>query len=83
LWYEPYSSQKELKSRYEGLWQKGERSGLGIFFYCNGTMYKGEWKSNKKNGFGIFINHEGVIKEGIFSNDRIVSTVEDPFYSAD
>lgn len=35
---------------YEGNFNNGERSEVGVYKYKNGDNYKGEWKSDKKEG---------------------------------
>ncbi len=70
---------RQLCNIYRGSFEGGVRSGLGTFFYSNGSQYSGTWLNNMKHGDGIFISAEGLIQAVIFDKDRIVSTyISDP-----
>tara|TARA_B110000305_G_C19249619_1_gene544070 strand:+ start:247 stop:807 length:561 start_codon:yes stop_codon:yes gene_type:complete len=54
-----------------GNWVKGVRSGIGTFYYANGSEYHGQWVDNKKEGFGCHTFENGLVWEGVFENDRM------------
>lgn len=51
---------------YKGQWKKktGERDGLGIQFWPDGSKYEGMWRNDKANGKGRMTHANGDIYEG-------------------
>ena len=39
--------------RYDGKWEDGEQSGVGVFTWADGSMYNGYWRSGRKHGIGV------------------------------
>lgn len=39
--------------RYEGNWEKGEKSGFGVYFYQNGERYEGHFANDVREGYGV------------------------------
>lgn len=65
---------KQRCNAYRGAWKGGLRSGLGTFFYSNGSQYSGYWVDNKKDGRGAFTFPDGRIIAGSFKKDRMQSS---------
>ena len=42
----------QLRERYVGEWEAGERHGYGTFHYASGSRYVGEWRRNQKEASG-------------------------------
>lgn len=61
-----------MRNRYEGEWENGERSGVGVFYYANGAKYMGSWKNNLKFGVALFVTDTGGFILGEFKQDRLV-----------
>ena len=76
IWLEPKSKNKVLRNRYSGEFKDGQREGLGIFYYANGSTYEGQWKNNCKHGYAMYIDEDGKAIYGYFQRDKLVRTVE-------
>lgn len=72
-WLRPQSDGHplQLRERYAGQWQAGQRSGQGIFVYANGSVYRGGWLANLKHGEGEFFFEDGSVYRGPFEKDHI------------
>jgi hypothetical protein len=68
------SFKKQMCNIYRGDWLAGERSGLGTFFYADGSQYTGEWVHNQKDGSGVYIKSDGSMHYGYYSQDRMLLT---------
>ena len=42
------------KSKYEGGWSNGYRSGFGVYEYANGGIYSGNFKNGERNELGSY-----------------------------
>ena len=71
VWMEPRGEGKYLRNRYEGEWHNGQKHGIGVFYYSNGSKYVGNWQNNVKQGYGLFIEDNGFFVFGSFTNDRL------------
>ena len=54
-----FSANKYLRNHYRGFFKNGQRDGLGVHFYSDGSVYLGEWKNNNKHGIAIFLDSFG------------------------
>ncbi len=50
--------------RYEGEWQMGARSGVGIAAWPDGATYIGQWSGDQPHGRGVYIKSNGEKYEG-------------------
>jgi hypothetical protein len=58
--------------RYEGNFEKGEKSGLGTMTDASGKKYEGSFLRNKPNGKGKVYDEKGVVlKEGWWVDGKI------------
>jgi len=57
------------RSTFRGCFSKGQRNGLGISIYEDGSLYYGLWKDDKRHGIGAFIFHDSELFIGEFIND--------------
>ena len=48
-------AQKNHRSRYEGGWKEGLKSGKGKMTYASGNYYEGDWLKDLKNGKGLMV----------------------------
>lgn len=57
---------------YKGQWNKktGERDGVGIQFWPDGSKYEGLWKKDKANGKGRMTHANGDIYDGEWKDDK-------------
>ena len=39
--------------RYDGKWEDGEQSGVGMFTWADGSSYNGFWRNGRKHGVGV------------------------------
>ncbi len=39
--------------RYDGKWEDGEQSGVGVFTWADGSSYNGFWRDGRKHGVGV------------------------------
>jgi MORN repeat len=39
--------------RYDGKWEDGEQSGVGVFTWADGSSYNGFWRNGRKHGVGV------------------------------
>ena len=42
-----------LNFSYEGQFEQGLRSGLGVYYFTNGRMYEGQWHKGVREGVGV------------------------------
>ncbi len=57
---------------YKGQWAKktGDRSGLGIQFWPDGSKYEGMWLKDKAHGRGRMTHANGDVYEGSWVEDK-------------
>ncbi len=57
---------------YKGQWNKqtGERDGVGIQLWPDGSKYEGLWKKDKANGKGRMTHANGDVYEGEWKDDK-------------
>ena len=57
---------------YKGEWNKltGERDGVGIQLWPDGSKYEGMWRRDKANGRGRMTHANGDIYEGAWIDDK-------------
>ncbi|CDW77644.1 morn repeat protein [Stylonychia lemnae] len=57
---------------YKGQWNKklGERDGVGIQLWPDGSKYEGMWRKNKANGRGRMTHRNGDLYDGNWSDDK-------------
>lgn len=55
---------------YSGSYEKGVRSGNGVFVWLNGDMYSGGWKNDRIAGEGTLTLADGTVYAGNFSNNK-------------
>ena len=55
---------------FEGEFKNGDISGIGTFFFGDGTKYQGMWKNNKMDGYGYISWPDGSYFEGEFKEDK-------------
>jgi MORN repeat len=48
-----------LGDRYDGKWEDGEQSGVGVFTWADGSSYNGFWRNGRKHGVGVRLLHRG------------------------
>ena len=58
--------------KYKGQWDKkmGQREGVGIQFWPDGSKYEGMWKNDKACGKGRMTHSNGDIYEGTWNDDK-------------
>jgi hypothetical protein len=58
--------------QYKGQWNKktGERDGVGIQFWPDGSKYEGMWRKDKATGKGRMTHANGDIYDGEWLNDK-------------
>ncbi|CAD2222867.1 hypothetical protein AGDE_09022 [Angomonas deanei] len=61
---------------YVGQHCQGQRDGVGVFYYADGSTYEGEWKAGKKCGSGSFTTSIGTLVKGTYENDELVGGEE-------
>lgn len=76
VWLEDKGETKVMRNRYSGEFFKGNRQGLGVFYYANGATYEGEFHANKKHGYAVYTDENGVITKAIFDSDRIGKVID-------
>jgi len=59
------------QNTYYGLWLNGQKHGMGIKTWKNGSKYQGEWRDDEMNGFGTYTfksgkNYTGDFRDGNF-----------------
>ena len=62
---------QQSNNSFEGLWQKGLRSGYGTFNFASGAQYKGPWSENIKHGEGRYTYEDGRVYTGEFVMDNM------------
>lgn len=57
---------------YKGQWNKrtGERDGVGIQFWSDGSKYEGQWQLGQANGRGRMTHSNGDVYEGAWLRDK-------------
>ena len=60
---------QNMVEKYEGLFEKNEFNGEGVYIFRNGDTYEGNFENGNKNGKGKYKRKDGVIFEGIWNND--------------
>ncbi|KAL1489524.1 hypothetical protein ABEB36_013481 [Hypothenemus hampei] len=66
-----YHGIRHGQARYDGMWRKGSKHGLGKFLYPDGSRYIGYWKKDFKHGQGTYHYINGDTYEGFwFKGDR-------------
>ena len=76
VWLDNKGETKVQRNRYSGQFLNGNREGLGVFYYANGSIYEGEFVSNKKHGYAVYTDEVGVITKALFEDDRISKVIE-------
>lgn len=61
---------KSYARTYVGDWDRGVRSGQGVYYYPDNSVYRGDWENNRKNGQGRFEHPNGDVYVGEWSDDR-------------
>lgn len=62
------------KSEYYGQWNKGVKSGEGMFIYPNKDIFSGNWVNGKKHGQGTYVfNATGMKYIGEWVENRFLS----------
>jgi hypothetical protein len=56
--------------RYEGEWQDGRQSGLGVYTWPGGRRYEGEFKDGERSGQGVQVWPDGERYEGGWKGDK-------------
>jgi hypothetical protein len=54
-----------------GAFVQGNRQGIGICFWKNGSRFFGEWKQDKPEGVGVFINSQSVKQQGLWKKGKL------------
>ncbi|CAE7721251.1 rsph10b, partial [Symbiodinium pilosum] len=62
---------QQSNNSFEGLWQKGLRSGYGTFNFASGAQYTGQWVDNIKHGDGRYTYEDGRVYTGEFIMDNM------------
>jgi hypothetical protein len=52
------------EEKYKGEWVKGEKHGIGSYFYAYGDKYYGEWVRGEKSGHGTLTFLNGATYDG-------------------
>jgi hypothetical protein len=65
-----YAESTSAYGEYYGSWQNGNKSGIGSFFYADGSVYDGSWEDNKKEGVGEIFISNGDSYDGYWSNNK-------------
>ena len=65
-----YAESTSTDGEYYGTWKNGKRSGIGSFFYADGSVYNGNWKNHKKEGVGEIFISNGDSYDGYWSNNK-------------
>lgn len=52
-----------LLNVYVGAYRDGQRDGLGVFYYADGSCYQGRWSAGVKCGPGSFTSAVGEVRE--------------------
>lgn len=57
---------------YKGQWskRKGERDGVGVQFWPDGSKYEGMWRKDQANGKGRMTHANGDIYDGGWMDDK-------------
>jgi len=58
------------KITYNGIWEKGLKTGTGELKYPDGSIYKGEFLNNKRHGEGTYYYSNGDIFCGHWENNK-------------
>ena len=61
--------------KYEGLFKRGKRSGLGLCLFQDGSKFEGIW-FNDLPFEGEFVMKDGTIYKGIFKEDKFIGEGE-------
>lgn len=74
IWMGPTSADDDTpveKSKYEGNYINGQKSGIGKMTYPNGDVYEGEWNEDKMHGDGTYVYKKtGDIYSGSWVNGK-------------
>jgi hypothetical protein len=73
IYQNAFSENKLIRNHYRGLFKFGEREGLGVHFYSDGSFYIGNWKRNAKHGEAVFVDNFGEKFEMMFDQNRRIS----------
>eukprot|EP00928_Gymnodinium_smaydae_P058432 TRINITY_DN4163_c0_g1_i3.p1 TRINITY_DN4163_c0_g1~~TRINITY_DN4163_c0_g1_i3.p1 ORF type:complete len:1144 (+),score=236.26 TRINITY_DN4163_c0_g1_i3:55-3432(+) len=66
---------QHMNNRYEGEWARGQRHGVGTFYYASSAAYTGEWHENVKQGQGKYTSEDGHVFRGRFADGRMTGEV--------
>jgi len=58
------------RGQYEGGWKKGQKNGLGVMTYKDGSKYHGAWRDGKREGEGTFYYANGDIYSGAWQKGK-------------
>lgn len=47
--------------RYDGKWEEGEQSGVGVFTWADGSSYNGFWRNGRKHGVGVRVQLPAIL----------------------
>lgn len=65
-----YAESTSAYGEYYGSWENGKKSGIGSFFYGDGSVYDGSWEDNKKEGLGEIFISNGDSYDGYWSHNK-------------
>jgi hypothetical protein len=62
----------ENKTKYEGEWNitTGERDGMGVLIWPDGSVYEGYWRRGKANGKGRLVHADRDVYIGDWLDDK-------------
>ena len=60
------------KCKYDGQWNEktGQKDGMGMLIWPDGTLYEGFWKNDRQNGFGRMIRTDRDAYTGEWLDDQ-------------
>eukprot|EP00668_Euglena_longa_P012499 GGOE01014954.1.p1 GENE.GGOE01014954.1~~GGOE01014954.1.p1 ORF type:complete len:441 (-),score=104.83 GGOE01014954.1:83-1405(-) len=65
----------QAENVYKGLFRAGQKHGLGICFYADGSVFEGRWEEDKKHGEGLRRYIDGSAESVLFDMDMLQSVV--------
>lgn len=61
---------KKLRKVYSGNWKKGQKSGLGVYYYPDKGRYEGNWENGMRQGQGTLFFANSDVYVGDWNEDR-------------